>query len=205
MCTAAINSSALWLPPVMLHCGAASPSVTGILYIECAIVPPSLFKATSRRDLMQTTAHCGGQVFICCDDFRQIPPVIPGGGRKAIFEATIKSFPLWASFQQRELTHPQRDAGYTAYSNFVDLIGGVRLPATHATTTVVELVCLEPLAVSTNEGEAISFMFPDISDVQQCSQRVIITGTNRVVNALNRKILTMLHGEEFSLFGVTRL
>ncbi len=32
-----------------------------------------------------------------------------------------------------------------------------------------------------------------------------ITGTNRVVDALNKKILTMLHGEEFSLFSVTRL
>jgi ATP-dependent DNA helicase PIF1 len=36
-------------------------------------------------------------------------------------------------------------------------------------------------------------------------ERAIITGTNRVVNALNSKILTMLHGEEFSLFSVTRL
>ena len=47
--------------------------------------------------------------------------------------------------------------------------------------------------------------FPNIDDVHQCSQRAIITGTNRVVDALNKKILTMLHGEEFSLFSVTRL
>ena len=102
-------------------------------------------------DLKQTTALCG--------DFRQIPPAIPGGGRRAIIEATIKSSPLWESFQLRELTHPQRDVGDTAYSNFVDQIGDGRLPATHATATATELVCLEPLAVTTNEDEAISFVF----------------------------------------------
>jgi hypothetical protein len=59
---------------------------------------------------------------VCCGDFRQIPPVIPGGGRHAIVEATIKSSPLWPMFEVRELTHPQRDAGDTRYSNFVDSI-----------------------------------------------------------------------------------
>ena len=73
-----------------------------------------VFEAVDRClcDLIQ----CGGQVFICCGDFRQIPPVIPGGSRQAIIEAAIKSSPLWESFQLRELTHPQRDAGDTTYS-----------------------------------------------------------------------------------------
>ncbi len=104
-----------------------------------------VFEAVNRClcDLMQTETPCGGWVFICCGDFTQIPPVIPGGGRHAIIEATIKSSPLRESFQLRELTHPQRDAGDTAYSNFVDLIGDGNLPATHATTTAMKLVCLE--------------------------------------------------------------
>ena len=82
-----------------------------------------------------------------------------GGGRQAIIEATIKLSPLWASFQLSELTHPQRDAGDIAYSNFVDLIGDGRLPATHATATMMKFICLELLAVSTNEDEAISFVY----------------------------------------------
>ena len=59
--------------------------------------------------------------------------------------------------------------------------------------------------MSTDENEAISFVFPDINYVQQCSQRAIITGTNHVVDALNKMILTMLHGEEFPLFNITWL
>ena len=166
-----------------------------------------VFEAVSRClcDLMQTTTPCGGRIFVCCGDFRQIPPVIPGGGRHAIIEATIKSSPLWTSFAVRELTHPQRDAGDMAYSNFVDLIGDGTLPSRHCTITSTGLVKLEPMAVTTDENEAINFVFPDIDNVEECSQRAIITGTNRIVDALNHKILKMLHGAEVSLFSVTRL
>ena len=77
---------------------------------------------------------------MCCGDFRQIPPVIPGVGRHAIIEATIKSSPLWLMFEVRELTHPQRDAGDTRYSNFVDLIGDGELPEIYNTATTTGMV-----------------------------------------------------------------
>ena len=84
-------------------------------------------------DLMQTTTPCGGQIFVFCGDFRQIPPVIQGGGRHAITEATIKSSPLWTSFALREVTHPQGDVEDMAYSNFVDRIGDGVQPSMHST------------------------------------------------------------------------
>ena len=63
----------------------------------------------------------------------------------------------------------------------MDEIGDGRLPATYATATTMELVCLELLAVATDEDEAISFVFPDINDVYQCSQRAIITETMSLI------------------------
>jgi ATP-dependent DNA helicase PIF1 len=108
-------------------------------------------------------------------------------------------------FEVRELTHPQRDAGDTRYSNFVDRIGDGGLPETYSTATTTGLVNLEVMAVTTDEDAAINFVFPNIDDVQECSQRAIITGTNRVVDALNSKILVRLQGEIVSLFSVTRL
>lgn len=84
--------------------------------------------------------------------------------------------------------------------------GRKNLPTTYATTTAIDLVCLELLMATNDEDEAISFVFPNINDVRKYSQRgSTITGINHVVDALNRKILTMLHGEEYSLFSVTRL
>ena len=104
----------------------------------------------------------------------------------------------------RELSHPQRDAGDTRYSNFVDHIGDGGLLETYGTATTTGLVNLEVMAVTTDEDAAINLVFPNIDDVQECSQRAIITRTNRVIDTLNSKILVRLHGE-VPLFSVTRL
>ena len=76
-----------------------------------------VFEAVSHClcDLVWTTAPYGGWVLICCSDFRQIPPVILGGGPQAIAEATIKSSQILPA-----VTHPQLYVGDTAYSNCVD-------------------------------------------------------------------------------------
>ena len=61
------------------------------------------------------------------------------------------------------------------------------------------------MAVTTDEDEAINFVFPDINDIQDCSQRAIITGTSHVVDALNSKILARLQGHKVSLFSMALL
>ena len=42
-------------------------------------------------DLTQCNIPCGGRMFVGCGDFRQIPPVIPGGGQSDIIMASIKN------------------------------------------------------------------------------------------------------------------
>ena len=59
--------------------------------------------------------------------------------------------------------------------------------------------------MTTDENEAIDVTIPNINNVEKCSQRAIITGTNRVLDALNCKILKVLHGDEVFLFSVTQL
>ena len=62
------------------------------------------------------------------------------------------------------------------------------------------------MTLTTNEDEAINTIFSDINDVYTCSKRAIITGSNKVVDALNKKILKLLHGDTVvTLHGVTRL
>ena len=78
------------------------------------------------------------------------------------------------------------DAGDPVYSQCVDKIGDGQLPTVSlSTNTVSELVKLEPMDITTCEGGTISL---DINDVYTSSSRAIITGTNRVVDALNSKI-----------------
>ncbi len=82
------------------------------------------FEAVNRClcDIIGNDAPCGGRVFVCCGDFRQIPPVIPGGGKSTIVQASIRSSSLWENFELRNLSHPQRDAGDADYSRFIDRI-----------------------------------------------------------------------------------
>ena len=93
---------------------------TAALHIwdEFSMCHRSVFEAVNRClcDLMQTSVPCGGRVFVCCGDFRQIPPVIPGGGQTAIVNASIKKSPIWESFQVRQLTHEMQETQYILLS-----------------------------------------------------------------------------------------
>ena len=163
-----------------------------------------LFEAVSRClcDINGNETPCGGKVFVCCGDFRQIPPVIPGGGRSTIVEASIRSSPLWTEFTLRNLTHPQRDASDTGYSHFIDLVGDGDVDATHSVDRDTHLTKMEPMSATTSEEEAIQFVFPDVNNTFECSDRAIITGTNV---QLNGKILARLDGPVMILHSVTRL
>ena len=142
---------------------------------------------------------------MCCGDFRQIPPVIPGGGRSAIVEASMKFSPLWPLFVKRNLTHPQRDTSDVEYSQFIDRIGDGVVDSEYSIQSDSHLMKLELMEVTANEDEAIKAIFPDVNDTHLCSKRAIITGTNVVVDELNAKILRRMDGEETTVHSVTRL
>ena len=107
----------------------------------------------------QNPAPCGGRVFLCCGDFRQIPPVIPGGTRAMTVDATIKTSPLWASFFKCYLTHAQWDAKDATYSTFVDKIGD-QLEASYSACGETSLVRLHHMDVTLSEEDAIAFVHP---------------------------------------------
>ena len=165
------------------------------------------FEAASQClcDMTGSSIPCGGQFFVCCGDFRQIPPVMPGGGRSAIVEASMKSSPLWPSFVKRNLTHPQRDASDVEYSQFIDRIGDGVVDSEYSIQSDSHLMKLELMEVTASEDEAIKAIFPDVNDTHLCSERAIITGTNVVVDELNAKILRRMDGEETTVHSVIRL
>ncbi len=53
------------------------------IWDEFPMVNRTIFEAVNRClcDILGSDAPYGGRVFVCCGDFRQIPPVIPGGGK----------------------------------------------------------------------------------------------------------------------------
>ena len=77
------------------------------IWYKFPMIHRKIFEAVSRClcDITGNSAPCGGHIFMCCGDFRQIPPVIPSGGRLAIVEASIRSSP---AFVLGNLTHLSR-------------------------------------------------------------------------------------------------
>ena len=124
------------------------------------------------------------------------------GRRSTIVEASIKSSPLWTEFGLRNLTHPQRDASDAGYSQFIDLVGDGDVDASHSVDQDTHLTKMEPMSATTIKEEAIQFVFPDVNNTFECSDRTIITRTNVRVDELNGKILTRL---VMILHSVTRL
>ncbi|XP_076055270.1 ATP-dependent DNA helicase Pif1-like [Oratosquilla oratoria] len=60
------------------------------------------------RDILEEEKFMGGIVFVCAGDFRQILPVIRGGGKNDELEYCIKSSYFWDDLIKLELTHNVR-------------------------------------------------------------------------------------------------
>jgi ATP-dependent DNA helicase PIF1 len=61
----------------------------------------------------------GGKILIAVGDFRQVAPVVKGGGLSAAIDASIRTSHLWPAFQIHRLTRPMRNAqdlGFCEYA-----------------------------------------------------------------------------------------
>ena len=139
------------------------------------------------RTVMENDLPFGGKIIVVLGDFRQTCPVIRGGTRAQVVDASIKSSPLWELFTIYRLTIPIRNAEDPEFANFVDAIGegaGPDIPLTlmeHAQTP-------ETL---------IDFVYPPdiLPDPQACLQRAILAPTHIQVDAYNKNILQRIHGD----------
>ncbi len=138
----------------------------------------------------------GDKIFILLGDFRQTCPVIRGGTKNQVIDASIKSSPLWKLFQIRCLLQPFRNAEDPLFAQFVDAIGDGAGPE----------VSLEGLDIVTEPDDLIDFVYPlqVLSDSTACLKRAILAPTNMQVDHYNNIILNRLDGAE-RLYMVPRL
>jgi ATP-dependent DNA helicase PIF1 len=142
---------------------------------------------TCRHVMCNNHTPFGGKIVILLGDFRQTCPVIPGGSRRQIISASIKSSPLWNSFQIRRLITPVRNAEDVEFARYVDALGDGAGPD----------IPILMLAATTTEEDILSFTFPPpiLSNPVACSRRAILAPTNRQVNQYNSLIIHRLQGQ----------
>ena len=56
------------------------------------------------RDVLQVDQPFGGKLVVFTGDYKQCLPIIPGGGRTAVINATFKHSYLWNSMDKFSLT-----------------------------------------------------------------------------------------------------
>ena len=152
---------------------------------------------TCRRVMGNDTAF-GGKTVILLGDFRQTGPVIRGGSRKEIVDASIKSSPLWSSFTIYRLVHPVRNAEDVPFSEWADDVGDGRSS---------EVAINEMLPIVHTADELIDFVFPRdiLANPDACIKRSILAPTNVQINEYNDKILRKIRGNQKSYLAADTL
>ena len=130
----------------------------------------------------------GGKPFIGVGDFRQVAPVVRGGGLAAAIDASIRSSTLWPCFALKKLEQPMRNAADLEYCNYVDGIG----EDVNQTRTIQ----LQHLKRIYSVDEALQWLYPQsiLEDPQLCIQRAFLTTLNDRVDELNEIVLQSLPG-----------
>ena len=150
-----------------------------------------------------------GITFVGCGDFRQIAPVVTGGGRPETAYASITRSAVWSHFQLLHLTQSFRDRGDPIYAAFALEVGNGTIgelpdpPRPHSGERIVEL----PIR-HFHEGEleeAVQFVYPALGDINQeftpRSSRAILATTNEAVDDWNNYVQQLRPGETVELLS----
>ena len=138
------------------------------------------------RQVMGNECPFGNKIIILLGDFRQTCPVIRGGSRAQIVDASIKSSPLWSNFTIHHLHRHERNAEDLPFAHFVDAIGDGAGPD----------VSLDMLDIINDVEDVIDFVYPNhiLQDSVLCLNRAILAPTNLQVDQYNDIILQRVHG-----------
>ncbi|XP_052620957.1 uncharacterized protein LOC111898317 [Lactuca sativa] len=189
-----------------------------IIWDEAPMVHKHAFEALDRtlKDLLRcvnsTSSNIpfGGKVIVFGGDFRQILPVVPGGSRQNIVNASLSSSYLWEHCKVHRLTknmrltvgRDQSDIGKIRdFANWLLDIGEGKLGGPNDGETIIDI----PDDILINDshdpiGSLIEFVYPSIlenySDINYFQERAILVPKNEVVQKINDRLLKKFPGDE---------
>ena len=131
----------------------------------------------------------GDKPFIGVGDFRQVAPVVKGGGLGAVIDASIRSSTLWPCFSICRLEQPMRNATDPEYCNYVDGIG--------EDVEQSKNIRLQYLDQIEDVETALQWLYPPLvlQDPLLCIQRSFLATLNAKVDELNSTVLQSLSGK----------
>lgn len=154
------------------------------------------------RDLMKNNLPFGGKFIILGGDFRQVLPVIRGGNRVSVVNATIKKSPLWKLFQIFKLDQNMRAITDPTFCTWLLSIGDGKccsdqsIKKTQYSLNIPNEFLSDDIVTDTF---GINFTPGDVASI---SQRAILCPKNDDVRHINDRVLNNLNAEEVSFCSV---
>jgi hypothetical protein len=150
--------------------------------------------------------HFGGLRVITAGDFRQIPPPIKSHNVRDVFNASVKSWPIFQSFTTLHLTTPIRTANDPEWTNFCDSLGSGTaepvIPDEDGRWTSVDhktwvglpdtVKCYD---VETQLNNARNWIYPNVNDYDDVIVSALVAVTNKQVDEHNDYFLSQLDTE----------
>ena len=133
------------------------------------------------QSVIRNQAPFGGKIVILLGNFRQMCPVIHGGSKADVLDASIKLSPLWLSFQKMQFTQLIRNAEDPEFGAVINAIGD-------GESTVADLRIFLRTMCSDN---LLSFVFSNsvLTNPFQCLSRSILAPTNAQISNYNCRLL----------------
>ncbi|KAL7601903.1 hypothetical protein Lser_V15G26956 [Lactuca serriola] len=189
-----------------------------IIWDEAPMVHKHAFEALDRtlKDILKcvnptnSNIPFGGKVIVFGGDFRQILPVVPGGSRQNIVNASLSSSYLWQQCKVHKLTKNMRltvgsdPSAIEKIRDFADWlldIGEGNLGGPNDSEAIVDI---PRDIVITNPHDPISslisFVYPSLLDnfniADYFQERAILAPKNEVVQEINDRLLSLFPGEK---------
>ncbi|XP_052620949.1 uncharacterized protein LOC111908283 [Lactuca sativa] len=182
-----------------------------IIWDEAPMIHKHAFEALDRtlKDVLRSgnstisNISFGGKVIVFGGDFRQILPVVPGGSRQNIVNASLSSSYLWQHCKVYRLTknmrltvgRDQADVEKIRdFANWLLDIGEGKLGGSNNSKTIIDI----PNDILINDpddpiGSLIEFVYPSIleqyNNTNYFQERAILAPKNEVVQEINDRLL----------------
>ncbi|XP_021975067.1 uncharacterized protein LOC110870171 [Helianthus annuus] len=189
-----------------------------IIWDEAPMVHKHGFEALDRslKDLFRSVSGAsselpfGGKVIVFGGDFRQILPVVPGGSRQQIVNASLSSSYIWRTCKVLKLTKnlrlstsndPSEIQETTNFANWLLDIGEGNVGGVNDGNAILQIP--EDLLIKHSSdpiSELIEFVYPSLiynfNEQNYFHQRAILAPTNDVVQEINDRMLSLFPGVE---------
>ena len=169
-----------------------------IIWDEAPMAPALALNCVDRllRQIMKEPGIIfGGKVVVMGGDFRQILPVVQGGGRVDIVNSCIKRSKQWREVEQLSLTENMRaEKDELEFAEWLLRLGDGLLPIENAISPYAIQIPDHMIAQKNIEDEIFGEKIV-IEQIESLSSSVILCPTNEDTFEMNTKVMNKLEGE----------